>query len=163
MTLQQLLTTLQETALAEAIAEGSYLFPWIESVHILAVVTLVGAVSVLDLRLIGVNAHVKSLRRLMRQVLPIAWSAFAVAVPSGLLMFASKAVKYSENWPFRLKLLLLLAAGLNTLVFHRFVLRGGEPWDEGRTPRSAKIAGYTSISLWIGIVVFGRWIGFVVD
>lgn len=163
MTIQQLLTALQEMPFAEAIAEGSYLFPWIESVHILAVVTLVGAVSILDLRLIGVNAHVKSLRRLMRQVLPVAWIAFAVAAPSGFLMFASKAVKYSENWPFRIKLLLLLAAGLNTLAFHRFVLRGGEHWDEGKMPRTAKLAGYASISLWVGIVVFGRWIGFIVD
>jgi len=160
---QQLLTGLQEAPFAQAIAEGSYLFPWIESVHILAVVTVVGSVSILDLRLIGVDAHVKSLRRLMRQVLPVTWVAFAVAVPSGFLMFASKAVKYSENWPFRIKMLLLIAAGLNTLVFHRFVHRGGEHWDEGPTPRAAKIAGYASISLWIGIVAFGRWIGFVVD
>src|SRR3954470_22173292 len=160
MTLEQALTQLQEMPFAEAIAEGSYLFPWIESVHILSVVTVVGAVSILDLRLIGVHAPVKSLRQLMRQVLPVTWIAFAIAVPSGFLMFASKAVKYSENWPFRIKLLLLVAAGLNTLVFHRFVHRDGESWDQGPTPRTAKLAGYASITLWIGIVAFGRWIGF---
>ena len=162
MTLEHGLRALQEMPFAEAIAEGSVLFPWIETIHILAVVTVVGTVSIIDLRLVGVGAHVKSIRRLMSQLLPTIWTAFAIAVPTGFLMFASKAVKYSANWPFRIKLLLLLAAGVNTLVFHLLIHRGGERWDEGETPTSAKIAGYTSITLWIGIVVFGRWIGFIV-
>jgi len=162
MTLEPVLRALQDMPFAKAIAEGSVLFPWIETVHVLAVVTVVGTISIVDLRLIGVRAHVKSVRRLMSQLLPITWTAFAIAVPSGFLMFSSKAVKYSANWPFRIKMLLLLAAGFNMILFHFIVHRGGARWDEGRTPPSAKIAGFTSLILWIAIVAFGRWIGFTI-
>lgn len=150
-------------AFAKAIAEGSVLFPWIETIHVLAVVAVVGTISIVDLRLIGLNAHVKSVRRLMIQLLPITWTAFAIALPSGFLLFSSKAVTYAANWPFRIKMLLLLVAGLNMMLFHLIVHRGGHRWDEGKTPLMAKVAGLTSLALWIGIVACGRWIGFTIN
>ena len=147
---------------ATAILEGDSLFPWIETVHVLAIATVVGTISIVDLRLLGMTAHVKSARRLMSQLLPVTWTAFAVAVTSGFLMFSSKAVKYAANWPFRIKMLLLVIAGLNMIVFHLLTQRSSDRWDEGKTPLSAKIAGATSLTLWIAIIAVARWIGFTI-
>jgi len=159
--LTDLLTALQEMPFAVAITEGATLFPWIEAIHVVAIVLVVGVIAVVDLRLIGVSAHDKSIRRLTQEVLPITWAAFAVAVISGFLMFASNALTYAENIPFRLKLVLLLLAGLNMAFFHMVTHRGIAGWDQAdRTPAMARVAGYTSLILWISIVFAGRWIGF---
>ena len=162
MDINGFLTALQDTPVATAILEGDDLFPWIETIHVLAVVTVVGTISIIDLRLIGVAAHTKSVQRLMRQLLPLTWSAFSIALLAGLLMFSSKAVKYAANVPFRIKMLLLLAAGINMIIFHFVTYRTVDAWDEGRTPTAARVAGFLSLSLWIVVIIFGRWIGFTI-
>ena len=161
MTLTDILTALQQTPFATAIVEGSYLFPVIESIHVAAVVTVVGTISIVDLRLIGLAAHTRSIRQLMRQVLPLTWGAFAIALASGFLLFASKAVDYAANTPFRFKMALLLLAGVNMAVFHMTTYRSADGWDElTRTPGAAKAAGLSSLAIWVGVICFGRWIGF---
>ena len=70
---------LQATAIATAIRENEILFPWIESVHVLAIVLVVGTISIVDLRLLGIASLDRTVGRLMRDVLPVTWGAFAVA------------------------------------------------------------------------------------
>jgi hypothetical protein len=160
--MHDLLAALQETAFATAIREGVSLFPWIEATHVLAIVLVVGTISIIDMRLLGLPAHRRGVRRLMKDVLPFTWAAFAVAVVTGFLMFASAALKYAALWEFQAKLLLLLAAGVNMAFFHAVSFRNVHLWDElVETPRAAKIAGISSLCLWIGVVVLGRVIGFV--
>lgn len=160
--MNDLLLQLQNTGFATAIREGDTLFPWIESVHVLAITLVVGTISIIDLRLLGLPAHRRGVRRLMQDVLPLTWGAFAVAVVSGFLLFSSTAVKYAAIWEFRAKMLLIVAAGLNMLLFHVVTFRDAHLWDElAQTPRAAKIAGISSLCLWIGVVVLGRTIGFV--
>lgn len=159
--MNDLFQALQDAPFATAIAEGASLFPWIESIHVLAVVAVVGSISIVDLRLIGVMAHRRSIRRLIGEVLPLTWGAFAIAAVSGFLLFSSNAVKYAANGPFRLKMIVLLLAGLNMLAFHFLTHRGAGNWDEtGNTPAAAKFAGISSLFLWIMVIFAGRWIGF---
>jgi hypothetical protein len=76
-------------------------------------------------------------------------------------MFTSAAAKYARDVPFRIKMVLLLLAGLNMLVFHHFTYRGVGAWDRDvPTPPAAKIAGGLSLLFWIGVVTCGRWVGF---
>ena len=85
-----------------------------------------------------------------------------MAVITGFLMFASAAIKYAALWEFQAKLLLLLAAGVNMAFFHAISFRDVHLWDElVETPRAAKIAGISSLCLWVGVVILGRVIGFV--
>jgi hypothetical protein len=157
-----LLLALQNTGFATAIREGISLFPWIEATHVLAIVIVVGTISIIDMRLLGLPAHRRGLRQLMKEVLPLTWGAFAVAVLTGFLLFSSEAVKYAALWEFQCKMLLLLAAGLNMAFFHTVTFRNVHLWDElMTTPRAAKIAGISSLCLWISVVVLGRVIGFV--
>ena len=89
---------LQATPVAKAISENEILFPWIESVHVLAIVLVVGTISIVDLRLLGVASLDRSARRLMQDVLPFTWGAFVVAAITGSLMFVSDAVNYAHNF-----------------------------------------------------------------
>jgi hypothetical protein len=152
---------LQTTTIAKAISENEILFPWIESIHVLAIVLVVGTISIVDLRLLGVASLDRAVRRLMGDVLPLTWGAFAIAAITGSLLFASDAVNYGHNFFFRGKLILLVLAGLNMAIFHLAGIRDIGHWDATKkTPISAKIAGGVSLLLWVCVVAFGRGIGF---
>ncbi len=152
---------LQSTAFARTIAENDVLFPWIESVHVLAFVIVIGTISIVDLRLLGIASTDRPVQRMLHDVLPLTWGAFAVAALAGSLLFSSNAVNYAHNVFFRTKFALLALAGINMAVFHLIGSRDMEKWDAGKvTPWSAKAAGAVSLALWIGVVVCGRWTGF---
>lgn len=164
MTLDGLLGLLEAAPFAKAIREGSLLFPWIESVHVLAIVTVVGMVAVMDLALLGLASPTSSLRTLVRDANAITWIAFGLAVITGFLLFASSATGYAKNPAFLIKFALMAVAGANMAIFHLVAApaafaQGGE----AGPPASARIAGLISISCWIGIVVAGRWIGFLAN
>jgi hypothetical protein len=157
-------TWLKETPFAVALREGEAYFPWTEAIHVVAITMVVGMISIVDLRLMGVIAHKKEIRSLLRQVLPLTWLAFAIAVITGFLMFSTNPFGYAENSPFLIKIGLLVLAGLNMAAFHFITFRTIHLWDEGQpTPAAAKIAGATSLCLWIAIVFLGRWIGFTLS
>ncbi|CAN7142466.1 hypothetical protein LJR225_000012 [Phenylobacterium sp. LjRoot225] len=161
MTLAPLLTALENTPWALAISEGSYLFPAIETLHVIALTAVFGSILVLDLRLLGVFAHHRRVTRLARELLPLTWVAFGLAVATGTLMFASAATRYAGNTPFQIKVVLLLLAGLNMAAFHGGAFRRVQDWDEAqRTPPAARLAGAASLTLWIGVIAAGRFIGF---
>ena len=163
MELDQALAWLQATALARAISEGENLFPWIESIHVLAIVLVVGTIAIVDLRLIGVASLDRAVDRLMREILPFTWGAFVVAVLTGSLMFSSNARTYAHNFFFQGKMILLALAGLNMGLFHVAGAGHMQRWGATRqTPAAAKAAGAASLAIWIAVVSFGRWIGFTV-
>jgi hypothetical protein len=153
---------LESTAPALAISESPWLFPGIESIHVLAITLVVGSITMVDLRLLGIHLRDRPAGELIAEVLPWTWASFAVAVCSGALLFASNATHYWGTVPFRAKMLLLVLAGLNMAVFHATTHRSVADWGRRpRTPRAAKISGGVSLTLWIGVVTLGRWIGFV--
>jgi uncharacterized membrane protein len=152
---------LENTSAGTAIRQSTWLFPTIETIHVLATVLVVGSVTMLDLRLLGLASRDRSVSELHREVLPWTWASFAVAAIAGMLLFSSSATKYYQNVPFRIKMVLLVLVGLNAAFFELRTFRGVAGWDVGpRIPRSAKIAGGVGIVLWIFVVACGRWIGF---
>lgn len=161
--LQSFCAWLQATPVATFIAGSTWAFPAIETVHVLSLAMVVGTIGIVDLRLLGVASRDLPVSALSRQILPLTWSAFAGAAVTGALMFSSRATHYFANGPFRLKMALLLMAGLNMLVFHTLTYRDVERWDgDLPPPLAARIAGLLSLTLWVGVVVFGRWTGFTV-
>ena len=153
---------LGSTSLAVAISESSWLFPGIESIHVLAITLVVGSITMVDLRLLNINLREQAAGDVIADVLPWTWSSFAVAVCSGALLFSSNASHYWGTVPFRAKMLVLALAGLNMVVFHATTFRSVEVWGrQAQMPAAAKISGGLSLALWIGVVTLGRWIGFV--
>ncbi|HEY6242133.1 MAG TPA: DUF6644 family protein [Burkholderiales bacterium] len=162
MDIDTLLRTLEETSIATLIRENESLFPWVESFHVLAITLVIGSIAIVDLRLIGLASRERPAGRLASEVLRCTWTAFAVAAITGALLFASNAFNYAHNSYFQAKLLFLVLAALNMSVFHLFAGRDIERWGipDQKNPLPARIAGAVSLFLWIGVVAFGRWVGF---
>lgn len=148
---------LEHTSLAVSIARSTWLFPLIETLHVLAFTVVVGSVATLDVRLLGLGNMRRPLNELMRSVLPWTWIAFIVAAICGALLFSSKASTYYVNLPFRIKFACLALAAVNMIVFHS---AARDIPDFGPPPARARIAGAMSLILWLAVVASGRWIGF---
>jgi hypothetical protein len=155
------LVWLETSAPAVAMRQWLWLYPIVEIVHILGFVVLVGAAFSFDLRLLG-TSRALPVTGMERHLLRSArWSLLAI-VPTGLAMFAAHATEMAENPAFRLKLLLLLAAGLNAAIFHRVPFRSVRDWDtEARAPDLARVAGLLSIGLWAGVIACGRLLAYL--
>jgi hypothetical protein len=160
MALEHALTRLQDLSLPTQIRESDWLFPTIETVHVFALVLVVGTIMTVDLRLLGVANKERPFSQVASEMLPWTWVAFSIAALAGMLMFSSKALTYYGNIPFRLKMICLLLAGINMVMFHWLGTRRLAAWDRGRPPLAAKFAGGASLLLWTTIVAAGRWIGF---
>jgi hypothetical protein len=155
------LVWLESTSLAEAMRQWLWLYPIVEIIHILGLVVLVGAVALFDFKLLGFSPSLP-LQGLARDVLPWAQLSLLVIVPSGLLMFIAHATEMANNPAFQLKLLLLAAAGLNALVFHKRLFPTLAACDQGMpVPRSAKIHAVLSLSLWAGVITCGRLLAYL--
>ena len=151
---------LERSPLGAAMRESVWLFPAVETLHIFGFAVLVGAIVAFDLRLLGLSPGA-SVERLERHLVPFAAASLLIVLPTGLALFASRASEYFENPVFRLKMVLLALAGLNALAFHRGVYRSVAAWDTAsRIPPRARLAGFLSILLWLGIVTAGRWIAY---
>jgi hypothetical protein len=160
--LQHACRWLQDLPLSQDIRESQWLFPIIETIHVLALVLVVGSISMVDLRLLGLRGRERAFSKIAGEMLPWTWCAFAFAAVAGLLMFCSKAAAYAANVPFQLKVLCLGLAAVNMLIFHSLSDKRIAEWDMGTPPTRAKIAGAVSLMLWFTIVAAGRWIGFTV-
>jgi len=159
-----LVSYFEDSALADNIRENDLLFPLIESVHVLSICLVVGSILAVDLRLLGLASINRPLSRVSNGILPLTWSAFAIAVASGGLLFISNATKYLANGYFVAKILLICAAGLNMAIFHAIGATDMPKWENEKTlPRRVQLAGGLSILLWVSVVTCGRWIGFTME
>lgn len=152
---------LEATPLGVFIAQSPWAFPTVESIHVFALVVVVGTIAIVDLRLLGIASLNRAVSAVSDDVLAITWTFFVLAAVTGGLMFSSKATHYLDNGPFRIKMLLLALAGANMLAFHVIPWKTVAAWDvEAPTPPAARVGGTLSLMFWIGVVACGRWIAF---
>lgn len=151
---------LSDTWVGAGIRESIWVYPLLHWAHILANTLMFGMIVWVDLRLLGVGLARRRVTDVTEQLLPWTWTGWALMFASGALIFASDAVRYYESTLFRAKMLLMVAAGLNALVFHRTVYRGVAAWDEGRAPARARMAGAVSLTSWLAILMTGRAVGY---
>jgi len=150
----------EQTGLAAWVREDALAFPVLEAVHVSAAMLVFGSICMMDLRLLGLASRRQPVTKLSDETLPWTWIAFAVAVVSGLLLMSGQAGAYVANAQFQLKMVLMLAAGVNMMLFHFGVWRGVGAWDRSAAPPArASLAGALSLALWIGVIVAGRWVG----
>ena len=164
MSLQGVFQWLESGPISAAVRESPWVFPAVESVHVIAITLVVGSVLIVDLRVLGWASRNERVTDVAGSILPWTWGVFCVAVISGFTLFAAKAHTYFGNANFQAKMLLMAAAFINMLVFHLIPYRSVESWDIGRSaPWLAKLACAVSLTLWIFIVAMGRWIGFSIE
>jgi hypothetical protein len=152
---------LETSALAVAMRQWLWLYPVVEIAHIVGFVVLVGAAVMFDLRLLGLSRRLP-VDALARHLLPWSWAGLVLVLPSGVLMFAAHATEWGGSPAFRLKLLLLAAAGINAVVFERLTLRTVPAWNQGVTaPAPARLAAVASLLLWAGVISCGRLLAYL--
>lgn len=153
---------LEGSALGTRIAGSEWMFPTIETIHVFALVTVIGCIAIMDMRLLGLNSTSRTVRALEKDTISLTWAAFLVAVISGLLMFVSKATSYMANPYFLWKMGLMVLAGINMAIFHRVVSKGVADWGQpgAAIPLAAKVSGLASLALWAAIPFLGRIVGF---
>ena len=108
---------LENTAFAVSLKESAYLFPIVEGTHLLGMSVSVGLILLLDLRLLRVAFPTEPVSRIMRQVGPWMVAGFGLVFATGLALFAANASSAYVNWFFRLKLALVVLAGLNAAYY----------------------------------------------
>jgi hypothetical protein len=161
MDLPSIIQGIQASAPAEWMRTSVKAMPIVEAIHVLAGATVFGTIFIVDLRLLGLPDTRRPVTRVCQEMLRLTWGAFFVSLTAGLLMFAANAHTYYGNTAFRLKMLALLGAGLNMVIFHAFTFRTVGQWDQNApVPLSARLAGATSLLLWVSVIFFARWIGF---
>lgn len=154
---------LEASAFGDFVAESTWAFPTLESLHVMAFVTVLGSLLVVDLRILGLGWKDIKLTTLSHETLRITWIAFVLAAITGLMIFCSKATSYVINPYFKLKLVMLVFAGLNMIVFQFITWKTVADWDLGRVPTAAKVSATLSLLAWICVVFFGRAIGFTLS
>lgn len=161
MEAQAWLAALERTGVAAAVRTSPWLYPAVEIAHLAGIALLVGGAALFDLRLLGLGRALP-VGALGGHLLRWSRRSLALVVPSGALLFAAHAVELSRNPAFRLKLLLLAAAGVNALVFHAVTARGMAAWDAGGgAPRAARAAACVSLLCWLAVIACGRLIAYV--
>jgi hypothetical protein len=151
---------LGNSGLSAAMQDSVWLYPAMETVHLLGLAALVGCAVAFDLRLLGVSRHLPA-KATARHLLTCARVGFGVAAISGFLLFASDPVAIWGNPAFRWKLVLIGVAGLNALRFHIGPFRTADEWQGDVAPLPARIAAVVSLGSWAGAVTAGRLIAYV--
>jgi uncharacterized membrane protein len=144
-----------------ALRESLYMYPLIESTHVLSLTLFVGLAVMLDLRLLGLTLKNVPVSEMLDRVLPWIKVGFAIMMVTGVLLFYAIPVRNYQNLFFRIKVIMLLLAGLNVWLFHTRVERRIADWDlDPVAPKAARFAAGISLFLWAGIVVAGRMIAY---
>src|SRR5438552_1859338 len=100
MSITDFLASLEASNLATTIRNSLYLFPFIESFHVLGLTMVFGTIAIIDLRLLGIASTRRPFTRIASDILKWTWAAFALTVTTGLLMFMTNADVYYHNWFF---------------------------------------------------------------
>jgi hypothetical protein len=146
----------EATWLGQLVRTSLWLFPVIESIHLLGLSLLGGAVLIVDLRLLGFGLTKQSIAQVARGAHPWLRAGLAVMVTTGVLLFLSEAVKCYHNPSFRVKMAVLPIA----LVF-TFAVRKRVATDDALvTSAKSRLVGAVSLMLWFTVAAAGRWIGY---
>jgi hypothetical protein len=159
--LDALCTGLAATPVSQSIKSVAGIIPTIQTVHILAVATVMTAVLMIDLRLLGVGARERTLGWIAHRFVPYVWWPLPVLFATGLLLIVAEPARTLKSPVFLLKMGLLILAAFVTLVCQKLLRRDPHHWERSASLRwAARFLAITSLSLWVAIVFAGRWIAY---
>ncbi|HEU5188539.1 MAG TPA: DUF6644 family protein [Methylomirabilota bacterium] len=155
------LVWLESSPVAVAMRQWLWLYPAVEVLHIAGIAALVGGAVMFDLRLLGVSRGLP-VAALAAHLLPWARVGLGMVALSGALMFTAHATEWAQNPAFRVKLLLIAAAGANAWAFHRWPFRAVARWDRDLpAPAPARVAALLSMILWLSVIACGRLLAYL--
>jgi hypothetical protein len=149
---------MESSAIARWVLDHSWVFPTLETLHFIGLILLFGAMCMADLRLMGFARGMPA--RAVTDFVPVAIYGFAINLVTGVLFLFSDPYGYYPNTAFRLKLLAILLAGINAVLFK--VLWERQLQAGIAEPGSAiRAIGAVSLLLWTSVIVFGRLIPYL--
>lgn len=155
--IEPFLQNLEQTTAGVFVRESMWGFPIVVGLHILSLAFSVGMFWWFDLRLLGIALTRSRVSNVYRKLMPWATIGFLVAFSTGGMLFAGFATKAAGNTWFRLKLVMLLLAGLNAAVYHLVTERDRLDWDDHPVPPAgARLAGFISLCAWMVVILCGR-------
>lgn len=138
------------------IARWTWVFPVIETLHVLGFTMLVGTVVVLDMRLLGWCLQKLPISRLAKDLSPLIWTGIIVQLTTGPYLFSGDPFEYVQITAFRVKMALLVVA----LIFHFTVIRAATAPERDAEPLGwRRLAAVVSVGLWFSVLLGGMWIG----
>ncbi len=156
--LVDVLSALEQSALAGLLRQSTWLYPLISAAHIAGLALLFGSIVPMDLRLLGAWPSMP-VALLARVLVPTAMGGLVLAMTTGLLLFTAHAVRYAGIGVFQLKLGLVAVAVANAVLLERSRL-----WMEakahGMLASPVRLAAGLSLALWTGVLLAGRLVGF---
>jgi hypothetical protein len=152
---------LEKTPPALAMRNSLWAFEVTETIHTLGIILVAGTIMLVDLRLLGFGLRREPVSDVVSRIVPWTLSGFVLMFLTGGWLFSGEASKLYVSPAFRIKMGLLLLAGLNALIFHMTVYRRAAEWDDMPVaPPRARLAGLVSLVLWIAIIAAGRSIAY---
>ena len=154
MTETEILHWIRETWLGATVRQSRWIFATGETLHFIGLSLLVGGILIVDLRLLGFLRRIPI--RAALAFLPFVIAGFLINLATGIVFFSADPMMYWPNPAFKLKMFLILVAGLNALVFtfmeHRHALMLGPDETAGTV---AKVTAGLSLGLWLGVLLLG--------
>jgi hypothetical protein len=158
MTLLPFFEWIQDTAIGTSIRESIFVFPIVETIHVIGLALSVGLILITDLRLTGIVMAGERPVDIIRPLKVLMITGFVLMFSSGALLFWAEAAKCYKSPAFRFKMIFLLLAGLNALYFESTLGRNTAAWSAATVlPSRARLAGWLSLICWIAVISFGRW------
>lgn len=164
MSLANFLQWLADTPFSMWMSGSVWAEPIVETVHVLTLTLFMGFAVLLDMRLLGVTMRRRKMSEVLGQLNPWLFGGFAVMIVTGVLLFCCDPVRFYYTHPpfFKIKMIMLVLAGLNVLIFNATIGRKVASWDtSASTPGGAKAAAVVSLVLWVLIIAAGRGIAYV--
>ena len=148
---------LEKFWLGQFVVGSNWLFPVIESVHLLALALLGGSILVVDLRLVGLGLRGREVKEIARDARPYMNLALVIMISTGIPLFLSEPIKCYYSPAFWVKMWTLAAALTYTYTIRTKTTRMEVVRN---TARRQVLVGALSIALWFTVASAGRWIGF---
>ncbi|MBD2872783.1 hypothetical protein IDH41_29905 [Paenibacillus sp. IB182493] len=153
---------LERSEIGEVVGRTPYLYPILETLHILGIAILVGSALAFDLRLLGIGKRILPVTIAARHLLPLCHIGFIIAAVTGTVLFTASALGVGLSAAAPWKLGLIVIAGVNIVIFHCGVYKTVERWDlHIQAPISARFAAVISSLTWTGVITAGRLLAYI--
>lgn len=142
-----------------ALMQTNWGWPIAESIHFIGLTLLFGCIAAWDLRLLGLAKQVPIAA--FHRLVPFAVLGFAINAASGTFFLMTQPDQYLYNPAFHLKMLCVILAGANVVLFYLTMFRQVSRLGPGaQGPVLARLNGAASLVLWVTVIVCGRMITF---
>jgi len=148
------------TALSIWVVDNMWVWPIAETLHFFGLSLLLGSLLLIDMRMIGWFKRIDI--GATHTLLPLVFAGFAINLATGILFYFGDPGRYTINIAFHIKMVLIILAGLNALLYYWKIDPVISTWDaHGSTPVIAKVIGASSLLFWFGVLIFGRLIPYM--